>query len=83
VLVNRTMKEISAYDSTLIQLFMAALVITPYNAVVGFGDVSGLDVKALVMLLVVGIVHTGLTYYLYFSSVKSLQISFARAIAFS
>ena len=72
VLVNRTMKEISAYDSTLIQLFMAALVITPYNAVVGFGDVSGLDVKALVMLLIVGIVHTGLTYYLYFSSVKSL-----------
>lgn len=72
VLINRTMKEISAYDSTLIQLFVAALVITPYNAAMGFGDVSGLGVNALVMLLVVGIVHTGLTYYLYFSSVKSL-----------
>ena len=72
VLVNRTFKEISAYDSTLIQLFVAALVITPYNAVVGFGDVSVLDTKALVMLLVVGVIHTGLTYYLYFSSVKSL-----------
>lgn len=72
VLINRTFKGISAYDSTLIQLFMAALVITPYNAIVGFGDVSVLDIKALVMLLVVGIVHTGLTYYLYFSSVKSL-----------
>ena len=72
VLINRTLKDISAYDSTLIQLFMAALVITPYNAIVGFGDVSTLGIKALFMLLVVGIVHTGFTYYLYFSSVKSL-----------
>ena len=72
VLINRTFKEISAYDSTLVQLFVAALVITPYNAVVGFGDMSVLDIKALVMLFVVGVVHTGLTYYLYFSSVKSL-----------
>ena len=72
VLINRTMKEISAYDSTLIQLLVAALVITPYNAIVGFGDVSSLDVKATIMLLVVGVVHTGFTYYLYFSSVKSL-----------
>ena len=72
VLINRTFKGISAYDSTLIQLFVAALVITPYNAAVGFGDVSALNIKAIVMLLVVGIVHTGLTYYLYFSSVKSL-----------
>ena len=72
VLINRTLKDISSYDSTLIQLFVAALVITPYNFVSGFGDMSVVDVKAVLMLLVVGVVHTGLTYYLYFSSVKSL-----------
>ena len=72
VLINRTMKNISSYDSTLVQLFVAALVMTPYNAAAGFGYVINLDVKAIVMLFVVGIVHTGLTYYLYFSSVKSL-----------
>ena len=72
VLINRTLKDISSYDSTLIQLFVAALVITPYNFVSGFGEVSSLDVKAIIMLLVVGVVHTGLTYYMYFSSVSSL-----------
>lgn len=66
VLINRTMKNISSYDSTLVQLFVAALVMTPYNAAAGFGYVINLDVKAIVMLFVVGIVHTGLTYYLYF-----------------
>ena len=73
VLINRTLKEISAYDRTFIQLLVAALVITPYNSVVGFGDISVLDVKAIIMLLVVGFVHTGLTYFLYFSSVASIQ----------
>ncbi|MBR2021115.1 MAG: DMT family transporter [Clostridia bacterium] len=72
VLTNRFLKDISSYDSTLIQLFVAALVITPYNFVVGVAPTGAFDVKAVIMLLVVGFLHTGLTYYLYFSSIKDL-----------
>lgn len=72
VLTNRFLKDISAYDSTLVQLFMAALVITPYNLVVGMQPTGTVDVKAVIMIVVVGFLHTGLTYYLYFSSMNYL-----------
>ncbi len=72
VLTNRFLKDISSYDSTLVQLFVAALVITPYNFVVGMQPTGVVDAKAVIMLVVVGFLHTGLTYYLYFSSMKGL-----------
>ena len=72
VLTNRFLKDISSYDSTLIQLFVAALVITPYSFAVGIQPTGIFDVKAVIMLLIVGFLHTGLTYYLYFSSIKDL-----------
>lgn len=72
VLTNRFLKDISAYDSTLIQLFMAAVVITPYNIIVGMQPTGTVDIKAIIMVIVVGFLHTGLTYYLYFSSMNHL-----------
>ncbi|MBO4950871.1 MAG: DMT family transporter [Clostridia bacterium] len=72
VLTNRFLKDISAYDSTLIQLFVAAVVITPYNLIVGMQPTGNVDIKAIIMLVVVGFLHTGLTYYLYFSSMNHL-----------
>lgn len=72
VLTNRFLKDISAYDSTLVQLFMAAVVITPYNFIVGMQPTGNVDIKAIIMIVVVGFLHTGLTYYLYFSSMNHL-----------
>ena len=72
VLTNRFLKDISAYNSTLIQLFMAAVVITPYNLIVGMQPTGNVDIKAIIMIVVVGFLHTGLTYYLYFSSMNHL-----------
>ena len=72
VLTNRFLKDISSYDSTLVQLFVAALVITPYNFIVGMQPTGTVDVKAIIMIVVVGFLRTGLTYYLYFSSMKDL-----------
>lgn len=72
VLTNRFLTDISAYDSTLIQLFVAALVITPYNLAVGMQPTGNVDLKGVMMIVVVGVLHTGLTYYLYFSSMNHL-----------
>lgn len=72
VIINRFLKDISSYDATLVQLFVAALVITPYNIFAGVAPTGIFDVKAVIMLVVVGFLHTGLTYYLYFSSIKAL-----------
>ena len=51
VLTNRFLKDISSYDSTLVQLFVAALVITPYNFIVGMQPTGTVDVKAIIMIV--------------------------------
>lgn len=72
IIINRFLKNISAYDSTLVQLFAAAVVITPYNLLTQEISFFNIGISAWVCLLMVGFLHTGFTYYLYFSSVKKL-----------
>lgn len=73
IILNRFLKNINSYDSTLVQLFMAAVVITPYNIAVGMENAVELGLKALILLLVVGFVHTGFAYCMYFGCVQSIN----------
>ena len=72
VLSNKCLKEISAYDRTVVQLFITTLVLLPYCAL--RGDFSALQISAGqgALLLVLGVVHTGLAYSLYFGSMAYL-----------
>ena len=73
VLMNKSLGSVPAYDKTIVQLIGAAVVILPYClATVNVADIS-LDKKSVVMLLVVSIVHTGISYTAYFGSMKNLQ----------
>lgn len=75
VIINKKLPAIDAYEKTIIQLFSAAIVLIPYLAV--SQDFSELKVLVnpvvLAMLLIVGIVHTGIAYALYFGSVDGLK----------
>ena len=73
ILLNKHLKEISSYDMTMTQLFVAAVVILPYTLLTAEFSVANLDVKALVCLLIVGVIHTGFAYMIYFSSISSLK----------
>ena len=72
ILVNKKMDISSAYDKTIFQLGIAGLVLLPYTWMVG--DLSALSFEPLgmILLLAVGIVHTGFAYALYFGSVGNL-----------
>ena len=73
VLMNKSLGSVPAYDKTIVQLFGAAIVILPYCiATVNAGDIS-LDKKSVIMLLIVSVVHTGISYTAYFGSMKNLQ----------
>lgn len=73
ILLNKFIKEISAYDMTIMQLGLAALVLFPYTLVVeNFGALTP-DTTSLLLLAVVGVIHTGFTYALYFASIQSLK----------
>ncbi len=73
VLLNKFLKDISAYDMTIMQLGMAAVTLMPYT--LATQDVAALspDSTSLILLAVVGVVHTGFTYALYFSSLQALK----------
>ena len=71
-LISHCMKDISSYDMTLVQLTVAAIVVAPYSFIAEDVDFLGIEPISLILLFVVGILHTGICYALYFSSVKSL-----------
>lgn len=73
VLMNKQMRGIGAYDRTIVQLGVAGAVLIPY---VAFAEKSLAAVvftpAVIAFLLVAGLIHTGLAYALYFSSVDFL-----------
>jgi RarD protein len=71
VLMNKFMGEVPAYEKTAVQLGSAGLVALPY-ALLTSANIT-FNVKSVVLLLVVGIVHTGIAYMLYFESIKRLK----------
>lgn len=73
ILLNKHIKDISSYDMTMTQLFVAAVVILPYTLLTADISTVTLDAKAIICLFVVGIVHTGFAYMIYFSSIGSLK----------
>ena len=73
VIVNKKIHDISAYDMTIMQLAIAGIVLLPY--VLLTQDLSGivLSGKAIALLAVVAILHTGVAYALYFGSMQKLR----------
>ncbi len=73
VLVNKKIKDISAYDTTITQLAIAGIVLVPYVLLTQDLSAIHLDGTAIALLAVVCIVHTGIPYALYFGCMKNLK----------
>ena len=81
VINNKFLKGMNPYDSAIVQLGIAALVLLPYVAfTVDFTSLT-LDTQTIGLTLIVGIVHTGVAYWLYFSALPKLEA--ARIAIFS
>lgn len=73
MIINQKITDISAYDKTITQLFFASVVILPYTLIFEHNEFSDIKPLTVVMLLTVGIVHTGFAYALYFGSMDRLS----------
>jgi len=82
VLANRFLHDISAYTKTVLQLGIAAAVTVPYILLTE--DFSAISLTAGQGLLVafLGIVHTGVAYTLYFSSLGDLKVQTAAIFSY-
>ena len=72
VLMNRKITGIGAYDKTIVQLGSVAVVMLPYCLL--NGAFSGICISAgqAGLLMYVGIINTGLAYFLYFGAMGDL-----------
>lgn len=72
IILNKFIKNVEGIHRTFLQFIAAIIVLIPYVAVNGGTNLSNLQIKGWVFLLIVGIIHTGICYCLYFSSLKEL-----------
>ncbi len=71
MIMNKFMGNVEVYERTVIQLASAGFVVLPY-ALFTMGDIS-LNPKSIILLVIVGVVHTGFAYLLYFGAIKKLK----------
>ena len=72
ILLNKFIKGITGIHRTFLQFLAAIVILIPYVAVSGGVHLDSLDSTGWMCLLIVGLLHTGVTYCLYFSSLKDL-----------
>lgn len=72
ILLNKFIKGVEGIHRTFLQFIAAMVVLIPYVAVSSGVNLKVLDGLGWGCLLIVGLVHTGITYCLYFSSLKEL-----------
>lgn len=72
ILLNKFIKGVDGIHRTFLQFLAAIVVLVPYVALTGGVTLGGLNTSGWVNLLIVGLVHTGLCYILYFSALKEL-----------
>ncbi|MEH7381434.1 DMT family transporter [Bacillus sp. JJ1533] len=73
ILLNKFIKDLSDFETTIMQLLTASIVLFPYVLGTQNLDYSSLGMQSISLLLIVGIIHTGVAYLLYFSVLKKLK----------
>ena len=72
ILLNKFIKNVEGIPRTFLQFLSAILILIPYVMLSGGMSLGGMNAVGWINLLIVGLVHTGVTYCMYFSSLKEL-----------
>jgi len=73
ILMNKFIKDLSGFETTLVQLMVATLVLLPYVLIKDQMNFSSLKLNAFIYIIILGVIHTGFAYYLYFTAIKQLK----------
>ena len=73
VLTNKFIKDVEGLQRTLLQFIASAIILIPYISLTNGFHIHTLDISGLMMLLIIGFIHTGIAYCLYFTSLKDVS----------
>ncbi len=72
ILLNKLVKKLSGIQRTFIQFLSATFILIPYVLLTSGINIVTMDGTSWIYLLIVGIIHTGITYCMYFTSLKEM-----------
>ncbi len=72
VLINKYMKDISPVNTTIMQLALVSVIMLPYSAATGAFSEASVTMTGIICLLILGVLHTGIGYIIYFDAVNKL-----------
>ena len=73
IILNKFIKGVSGVNRTFLQFVSSIIVLLPYVLLTSGINVLKLEGVSWIYLLIIGIIHTGICYCMYFSSVKELR----------
>ncbi|BAU28453.1 RarD protein [Aneurinibacillus soli] len=73
MLVNKFIKNMDGLETTLIQLGMAALLLMPYVFFTEKFNISEVSSSSILFIVILGIIHTGVGFLLFFSGMQKLK----------
>lgn len=72
IIMNKFIRNLPPAETTFCQLSIAAVILSLYSLITGSFSLQALTGKTILIVLIIGIVHTGITYLLFFSAVEEL-----------
>lgn len=73
IILNKFIKNVTGIDRTLIQFFAAIIVLIPYITLTTGINIGSLDKIGIISIIILGLLHTGICYCLYFASLRDLK----------
>lgn len=73
IIFNKYIKNVDGVERTFLQFLSAIIILVPYVFLTSGITLNVLDSKGWICLIFVGVVHTGITYCMYFTSIKNLS----------
>lgn len=74
IFCNKKITGVNAYDKAIVQLAFSALTVLPYVLIKNPGVHIEVDLQSVLLTLMLGLVHTGFTYCLYFDTLGRLPV---------
>lgn len=74
VICNKNLKDIGSYDKALVQLLISAITVLPYAIYSNYNKELTIDIHSVLLIAMLGIVHTGVAYIFYFSALGTISV---------
>lgn len=81
-LMNKKMKPIPSYEQTFMQLGSSTLIVLPYMLLTENVMELSYDARSIIVLLFMGVVHTGIAYAIWFDAIKDIPAQTAANLSY-